>query len=923
MTTHAPAPPHAPVPGGHEHHAPAKPLSYWWRRAAWATVAGVAFGLALVVVLRAVFGNTPLWEPQVYVTSASIWSVLFFLAGIGCFDYWWAWIRGRPVGEDHSMHGAKGWRDYFRVNTDHKVIGIQYMVTVFFFFVVGGLLAEAVRAELARPGEQFANGDMFNGLFSLHATLMIFLFVIPAFAGLANYVLPIMIGARDMAFPRLNALSIWMLPPAGFLMLASIFVGPFSAGWTAYTPLANQGGTGQTLFEIGVQFAGASSIMTAVNFLVTIITMRAPGMTVWRMPLLVWANATTSALVVLGTPFIAGSQFLTLFDRVMGTHFFDPVQGGDVIMYQHVFWFYSHPAVYIMMLPGFGIVSEVIATFSRKPIFGYRAIAFSTVAIAVLGFSVWAHHMFVSGMAPWLRVPMMVTTVIIAVPTGVKVWSWLGTLWRGKIHLKTPMLFVLGFLFTFVIGGLSGVFLGSVPVDIQVSDTYFIVAHIHYVLFGGSVFTIFAGVYYWFPKMTGRMYNERLGQWHFWLTFIGFNATFMPMHWLGLQGMPRRVADYDPRFGTLNMFISIASVVLAGATLIFFYNMITSWRSGPRAPWNPWRGRTMEWLVSSPPSTFNFETTPQVVGGPYQYGVAGARHAVIFAPEEIGGELDETTKRTILVVASQTVAAHSLIERLEERAAEGYWRFTIISPREDRDRRAAERRLEVALAVLSEAGVVANGRVVDGDPVSATAAALAEEGEVYEVIVATYPSSASGWMRQDTVDRIRKVTRLPVTHVVVPPEEATQPVAASGLRHALVVANAPIGDGALAQLIARRADASPSSFTLVCPLNLPSPSWGEEADALRAEAVRRVREAVDLLQQAGIQAQGEVVDGDAKVAVSGALALHRPDEVIVVTYPDEPGVPAEEAVVAAAQGVPVEYVRLDVEAPTAPAGGAE
>src|SRR5262245_5968789 len=431
MATHAPVEPHAAPPGGHEHHAPPKPLSYWWKRAAWWTAGSLVFAFSFVAFLRAVFNFSPLWDPQVYATVAAIFSVLGFLIGIGNFDYWWAWARGKPVGEDHSMHGARSWKDYLRVNTDHKVIGIQYLVTVFVFFVIGGLLAEAVRAELAQPGEQLVNAETYNGLFSVHATLMIFLFVIPAFAGLANFVLPIMIGAKDMAFPPLNALSIWMLPPAGLLMASSVIVGMFSAGWTAYTPLASQGGIGSTLFEVGVQFAGASSIMTAVNFLVTIVTMRAPGMTVWRMPLLVWANATTSALVVFGTPFIAGSQFMSLFDRVMGTHFFDWLHGGDVISYQHIFWFYSHPAVYIMMLPGFGIVSEVLATFSRKPIFGYRAIAFSTVAIAVLGFGVWAHHMFVSGMAPWLRVPMMVTTLIIAVPTGRKIFSWLGAIWRG------------------------------------------------------------------------------------------------------------------------------------------------------------------------------------------------------------------------------------------------------------------------------------------------------------------------------------------------------------------------------------------------------------------------------------------------------------------------------------------------------------
>src|SRR5262249_9323221 len=331
-TTHAPGPVAYAAGHGNGHHHPAHPVSYWWKRAAWWTVGGVVFGLVLVVFLRAVFGLDPLWEEQVYVTSTAIFGVLGFLVGIGVFDWWGRWMIGRKVDyEDHSMHGAASWRDYLRVNTDHKVIGIQYLVTVVFFLFVGGALAEMVRGELAQPGDNLVSPATYNSLFSAHAAIMIFLVVIPSFAGLANFVLPIMIGAKDMAFPRLNALSVWMLPPAGFMILTGMLLGGYGAGWTVYAPLAIQGGTGTTLFEIGVQFAGASSIMTAVNFLVTIITMRAPGMTVWRMPLLVWANATTSALVVFGTPFIAGSQFMSLFDRVMGTHFFDWLHGGDVI----------------------------------------------------------------------------------------------------------------------------------------------------------------------------------------------------------------------------------------------------------------------------------------------------------------------------------------------------------------------------------------------------------------------------------------------------------------------------------------------------------------------------------------------------------------------------------------------------------------
>jgi cytochrome c oxidase subunit 1 len=602
-------------------------------------VLGVIFSFGLSWLIRMLYGHDTyahfIDDNSVLIISM-IAAPLFFLVGLGAFDYWFYWASGKPTRpEDHSLHGAHSWKDYFRINTDHKVIGIQYTVHSFVFLFIGGLMAMLMRAELARPGRQFVDSNTFNGLFSVHASLLIFLFIIPVFAGLANFVLPLMIGAPDMAFPRLNALSFWLLPIAGIMMLSSFFCpgGSFASGWTAYAPLSTTAPIGQMFFTVGVQFAGASSIATALNFLVTIITMRAPGMSFFRMPLLAWANFSTSLLVVIATPFIAASQFFVLLDRALGFNFFNPSVGGDVLMYQHVFWFYSHPAVYIMMLPGFGIISEVLAVKARKPIFGYRMMAFSLLAIVVLGFTVWAHHMFVSGMQPWIRVPMMVTTAIIAVPTGIKIFSWLATLWRGVLHLDTPMLFALGFLTMFTCGGISGVMLAMIPLDIHVSDTYFIVAHIHYVLFGGSLMTIFAGVYYWFPKMTGRMFDETLGKIHFWLTFVFFNLTFAPMHLIGVEGMPRRVADYSEQFATWNLIISLSSFALGLSTLIFAYNIVASWRGGPRAAANPWRALTLEWQVSSPPPIFNFDTVPTVVGGPYEYGVPGAVHGIFKGAE--------------------------------------------------------------------------------------------------------------------------------------------------------------------------------------------------------------------------------------------------------------------------------------------------
>ena len=709
---------------------------------------------------------------------------LGFLVGLGGFDYWAYYASGRPTRpEDHSGHGARSWRDYFRINTDHKVIGIQYVVTTIIFFCIGGLLAMLFRAELAQPGDQYFNPQTFNVLVSNHAALMIFLFIIPAFAGLGNYVIPLMIGAADMAFPRLNALSFWLLPIAGTMLLVGMITpggGP-SAGWTCYAPLCSHQPFGQVFFNMGVQWAGASSIMTALNFLVTIITMRAPGMTFWRMPLLVWANFTTSLLVVIATPFIAGSQFFVLFDRVLHMNFFEPAGGGYVLGYQHIFWFYSHPAVYIMMLPGFGIISEVISVMSRKPVFGYRLMALSLMAILVLGFSVWAHHMFVAGMAGWLRVPMMVTSMVIAVPTGIKIFSWLATMWNGRIHFKTPMLFALGFLSMFVIGGLSGIYLASVPIDIHASDTYFIVAHIHYVLFGGSVFTIFAGIYYWFPKMTGRMYDERLGQLHFWLTFIGFNLTFFPMHYIGLQGMPRRVADYAPRFADINLFISIASFGLGASTLVFLYNMINSWAHGPAAPRQPVARADARVAGQLAAADLQLRRDP-----------AGRRQSVRVRRAGRASTRSSACRRPlprragrsrlmahILVIANETVASQTLLDAVRAEAG-GDDRVTVIAPvnepnqgyvvYEDTRRASAGPAAREDAEGAPRGGLSAQGFVVETGPVQAVKDALVQlEPRVDEIVVATHAAERSGWMRRDVVGDIERIAGVPVQHVVVEP----------------------------------------------------------------------------------------------------------------------------------------------------------
>jgi len=508
-----------------------------------------------------------------------------------------------------------GWMEWL-TTVDHKKIGIMYIWSAFFFFLTGGILALFIRLELAQPGMQVLGATQYNEFFTMHGTTMIFLFVIPMFAGLGNYLIPLMIGARDMAFPRLNAFSFWVALGGGIVLYSSFLWEAPGAGWTGYTPLSTSvfsPGAGVSVWILGLLLVGTSSLLGAINFMVTIVNMRAPGMTMTRIPLFAWALLATSAMVLFSTPVLTGALIILLTDRLGMTSIFSSQQ-LDPRLWQHMFWFYSHPAVYIMILPAMGIVSEVLPVFSRKPIFGYKAIAYSSMAIAVMGFLVWAHHMFTTGIAPQLKLFFMIATMAIAVPTGVKIFNWIATLWGGQLDFKTPLLFIFGFLSMFVIGGISGVFQALVPINTQVQDSYYVVAHLHYVLFGGAVFGIFAGLYFWTPKIAGWVLNERWGKWHFWLMMIGFNLTFFPMHILGLEGMPRRIADYNPDLGWTrnNNLATVGGFLIAASVLVFLINLYLSHERKVKAGNDPWQANTLEWLTSSPPPDYNFETIPTV-----------------------------------------------------------------------------------------------------------------------------------------------------------------------------------------------------------------------------------------------------------------------------------------------------------------------
>ncbi len=589
---------------------------------------GWVVGAVFVTVIRILMGLKAL-DTFFFTEPALVFGgfvgVLFFFGGSGVLNDWFKWAKGEETPEHHK--DPEGWEKYINVSLDHKVIGIQYTITSLFLLVVGGSFALIFRTELAQPGLQFLTLQWYNTLMSLHGIVMI-IGILVGVSGVINYLVPLLIGAQDMAFPRLNAFSFWIAVPGVVLLLSSLAFGGFDTGWTGYPPLSARAPVGMQMFFLGVMTAGWSSVLGGLNLFATVIRLRAKGMSAFRMPILVWAAIATSLITLTATQLIGLSFQLVMFQRLFGMGFFDSTKGGDPILFQHLFWFYSHPAVYVFVLPGLGVISELLPVFVRKPLYGYRWIAMSSLGIALTGFLVWAHHMFVSGMNQYLQVPFMYSTLIVAVPTGVKFFSWIATLWKGKIETPTPMLFILGGIVVFLLGGLSGPPNATVATDLQLHDTYFIVGHFHDTIFGGYVFPFFAAIYYWFPKATGRRMNETLGKIHFWLMTPAFLTLTLLMMRIGLLGMRRRIADYDPALGftAYHIVMTVSGFLIALSVLIFLINLFQSIKKGEVAQGNVWNSRSPEWQVPSPMPVNNYEDQLEVVGEPYDYGLAGSQY---------------------------------------------------------------------------------------------------------------------------------------------------------------------------------------------------------------------------------------------------------------------------------------------------------
>jgi cytochrome c oxidase subunit I len=595
-------------------------------------VLGTLAGIGLVMLIRVLVGMPP-WNPEPVWVGGALVGVVAFVYGTGLLRDWFKVMNGEDAPEHPKDFFESGWKRYLSISFDHKVIGIQYGVTSLIIFMVAGFFALVFRTELVTPSLTFLSAENFNSLMSLHGIVMIY-GILLGVGAMMNYLVPLLIGANDMAFPRLNAFAYWINVPAGILLLSSLFFGGFDTGWTGYPPLSVQAPLGVQMFFLGVYTFGLSSILGALNVIVTVIRLRAPGMNYFRMPIFVWASLATSIISLTATQLIGLSFQLVMFERLFDLKLFNGFNGGDPVLFQHLFWFYSHPAVYVFILTGLGVISELLPVYTRKPLFGYRWVALSSLGIALVGFTVWAHHMFTSGMASYLRVPFMYTTLLVAVPTGVKFFSWMGTMWRGKMTFQTPMLFVLGAISIFLLGGLSGPINGTIATNLHLHDTYFIVGHFHATMFGGYVFPFIAAIYYWYPKATGKMYNETLGKIHFYIMLPAFYLQSLGQMQIGLLGMRRRIAEYDPALQITDsqILITVAGFAIGFAMIIFVINLVYSAQRGEVAAANPWRSRSPEWMLPSPIPVHNYGRPIEVIGEPYDYGLVGS--TFVDLPEE-------------------------------------------------------------------------------------------------------------------------------------------------------------------------------------------------------------------------------------------------------------------------------------------------